>query len=573
MADKTGERKAALVKKTSLGLLISGAVAMLAPFAALADDCLDGPSQPTTLRNPLVQGAPHSQPGQIAYGGQLPPVGSGSYAPGVVRGDSRNTRVTSGYNDRSHGSFFPAAGSQGAKMPMGYVPGNGRYPTQNGYQQGMYDFGQGARYGTTTREYGAENYGQQRYEGGYGNYGQRKYDMGQGVNGQQTYDYTGGNGGTWTQDYGAGASGQNTYEGGYGNNGQRSYDQGQGIQGTPSYDNGGGNGGQWTIDSGKGASGQSTFEGGYGNQGARRMENGGGGYGTKSYESGSSNGGTGLYSGKGRSGGEKLMENGKGNNGAKQWDGGAGNGGTRTNDNGTEASGPKITNNGGAGQGARPVVNNGGTRSGSEGTQDQAFARGKIDNAYDFQGPLPTVRTFSRYLVILGVVVATIFVAMASVGVIMGNRGGPDRVIGAIGGLLLLLASYTIWKVVQMNTFKANTTGVTNNSRGQAQQRQQNDKVNPPEAFAPPQDPGETQMAPRPSQNQMDPHEKQQVPKYRPTAPAAQKMKAPVPKYRPTGPAIGHPQGPDNVGSYRIPSQGYVPEPPNNNVLNPNLYN
>ncbi|MBX9569534.1 MAG: hypothetical protein K2X77_11595 [Candidatus Obscuribacterales bacterium] len=509
MTEKSQAGKDRLMKQSCFGLLLSSALALLTPVAVFADyaECLDGPSQPTTLRNPLVQGAPYTAPRQIAYGAPLTP-GSGSCAPGVIPGDMGGpARVPGGYSDYTHGSHFPATGSQGGKYPYGYVPGAGRYPTQSGYQQGMYDWGQGASYGTWTHDYGSSNAGMGTYEGGYGNYGQRSYDWGQGVYGQQTYDYAGGNGG------------------------------------------------QWTIDNGAGASGQMTYEGGYGNGGMRRQDNGGGmgGYGTRSYESGSGNGGTWYYSGKGRSGGEKLYENGIGNGGTKQWDGGAGNGGTRTNDNGTEAAGPKINDNGGTRQGSRAVANEGGARSGAEGTQDTLFQPQRKDNKYEFQGPLPTVRTFSRYLVILGVVFATVFVAMASIGVVMGNRGSVDRVIGAVGGLLMLLAGYTIWKVVQMNTFDFNSTGVQNMQRGQAAQRQTQGPVNPPQHFAPPEDPGETQMAPGPGPNQMDPHQK-----------------APVPKYRPQGPAIGHPIGPNLVGSYRKPPMGWVPEPTEQPVINPN---
>jgi hypothetical protein len=85
------------------------------------------------------------------------------------------------------------------------------------------------------------------------------------------------------------------------------------------------------------------------------------------------------------------------------------------------------------------------------------YPRPGRESIYDFQGPLPTVRTFSRYLVMLGVVVATIFMSLAATSVIMGNQYGGSRVIGAASGLILLLMGYTIWKVVQMNTFKANS--------------------------------------------------------------------------------------------------------------------
>ena len=68
------------------------------------------------------------------------------------------------------------------------------------------------------------------------------------------------------------------------------------------------------------------------------------------------------------------------------------------------------------------------------------------------QHPLPTVPRFARYLVILGVVCSTIFMAMATWSMVMGNPYGASRVIGAAAGLMLLLSGYTIWKIVQMNS-------------------------------------------------------------------------------------------------------------------------
>lgn len=76
---------------------------------------------------------------------------------------------------------------------------------------------------------------------------------------------------------------------------------------------------------------------------------------------------------------------------------------------------------------------------------------------YRFDNQLPTVATFSRYLVILGVVVSTIFMALAAYSVVMGGRDGGARVIGAASGLLFLMAAYTIWKIVTMNTFNGNS--------------------------------------------------------------------------------------------------------------------
>jgi len=79
------------------------------------------------------------------------------------------------------------------------------------------------------------------------------------------------------------------------------------------------------------------------------------------------------------------------------------------------------------------------------------------DSLYAFDGTLPTVQTFSRYLVILGVVAATIFMSLAAWAMVQGNPYGGARVMGSAAGLLMLLAAYTVWKIVQMNTFGANS--------------------------------------------------------------------------------------------------------------------
>jgi len=87
----------------------------------------------------------------------------------------------------------------------------------------------------------------------------------------------------------------------------------------------------------------------------------------------------------------------------------------------------------------------------------QGYPKPGNENLYDFDGPLPTVRTFSRYLVILGVVSATVFMAFAATAVVLGHPYAGSRVIGTAAGLMLLLMGYTVWKVVQMNTFDANS--------------------------------------------------------------------------------------------------------------------
>ena len=67
-------------------------------------------------------------------------------------------------------------------------------------------------------------------------------------------------------------------------------------------------------------------------------------------------------------------------------------------------------------------------------------------------GPVPTVRKFSRYLVILGVVAATVFMVFAAFSVIAGDRDGGSRVVSTAGGLVLLLMAFTIWKVVEVES-------------------------------------------------------------------------------------------------------------------------
>jgi hypothetical protein len=104
---------------------------------------------------------------------------------------------------------------------------------------------------------------------------------------------------------------------------------------------------------------------------------------------------------------------------------------------------PQTQNNGG-----RQQINN----------DTPAAGYPKEQPLYNFQGPLPTVRTFARYLVILGTVCSCIFMAFAAGSVVLGHPYAGSRVIGAAAGLMLLLMGYTIWKIVQMNTFNANSS-------------------------------------------------------------------------------------------------------------------
>jgi hypothetical protein len=148
-------------------------------------------------------------------------------------------------------------------------------------------------------------------------------------------------------------------------------------------------------------------------------------------------------------------------------------------DMGQEELGTKTTNNGGPLTNAADTENNGGPRANAQDTMDRLFTHTIQPNRYDYEGPLPTVRVFCRYLVILGVVVATIWMAQAGMGMAMGNSYAGSRAIGTAAGLLLLIAGYTIWKIVEMNTFNANSTGWESNYRdGTPQPLQQKNTSN-----------------------------------------------------------------------------------------------
>ena len=91
--------------------------------------------------------------------------------------------------------------------------------------------------------------------------------------------------------------------------------------------------------------------------------------------------------------------------------------------------------------------------------------------AYNWQPVLPTVHAFCRYLVILGVVVSTIWMAMAAFGMTLGLPYAGSRAVGTATGLIMLLCAFTIWRIVQMNTINANTDPpavVNNDATGNA---------------------------------------------------------------------------------------------------------
>jgi len=82
----------------------------------------------------------------------------------------------------------------------------------------------------------------------------------------------------------------------------------------------------------------------------------------------------------------------------------------------------------------------------------------KDPNKFKYGG-LPTVQKLSRYFVILAVVAATIFMAFAAYGVVIGEQDAGARVIHTAGGLMLLLMAFTIWKVLQANMVSLDDEG------------------------------------------------------------------------------------------------------------------
>jgi hypothetical protein len=69
--------------------------------------------------------------------------------------------------------------------------------------------------------------------------------------------------------------------------------------------------------------------------------------------------------------------------------------------------------------------------------------------------PRHVIRIFCRYLVILGVVVACIFMAFAAAGVAMGHRNAGAKVISTAAGLMILVMSYSIYKIVMLHVWNA----------------------------------------------------------------------------------------------------------------------
>ncbi len=74
-------------------------------------------------------------------------------------------------------------------------------------------------------------------------------------------------------------------------------------------------------------------------------------------------------------------------------------------------------------------------------------------------GGLPTVQVLSRYLIMIAVVVATILMAFAAFGMVLGEENAGARVIRTAGGFMLLLMAFTIWKIILANLAGLNDAG------------------------------------------------------------------------------------------------------------------
>lgn len=117
---------------------------------------------------------------------------------------------------------------------------------------------------------------------------------------------------------------------------------------------------------------------------------------------------------------------------------------------------------------ASPYFANGWTQITQDPTAAQyaAWQRPGEQELFIYAG-MPFIRTMCRYLVLTGVVFATVKIALAAYAISMGHPYAGSRVIAAVSGLALLLCAYTIWKIVTLNTMHLNSTTFTNNPRPQ----------------------------------------------------------------------------------------------------------
>ncbi len=97
-------------------------------------------------------------------------------------------------------------------------------------------------------------------------------------------------------------------------------------------------------------------------------------------------------------------------------------------------------------------------------------------SAFDYIGPLPTVRVFCRWLVTAGVVAATIWIASGAISLSLGHPMADMRIMQTILGLMVLLSGFTVYKIVQMNVWNATVVDASPNKADRTQQAQVNDQ-------------------------------------------------------------------------------------------------
>lgn len=101
-----------------------------------------------------------------------------------------------------------------------------------------------------------------------------------------------------------------------------------------------------------------------------------------------------------------------------------------------------------------------------------------MDPRLSSRSQLTTVRLFCRWLVLLGAVIACVYMAFAAFSLVQGDREAGGRILGTAGGLILLLMSFSIWKVVLYNTryFGFNMAQNQHNSPGDFQRKSRSAK-------------------------------------------------------------------------------------------------
>ena len=77
---------------------------------------------------------------------------------------------------------------------------------------------------------------------------------------------------------------------------------------------------------------------------------------------------------------------------------------------------------------------------------------------------VPVVRKFGRCAILLGIIFATVMLAIAAYGMVMSHRGSADKIISTVAGLIVLLMAYTIYCLLIDNTKTASLAAVSADS-------------------------------------------------------------------------------------------------------------